>query len=228
MVRRCFTAVLGLFISVSAVTAAAEPRAQEPAYCDLNAFLKSEVAAPISQSIQRLHLYRLGNVTVAGMAMGLSKTSEMEALAESFSAGANVNFCTWYLNKGNTEAEKSFNHHYVDNPNKLTPEQAVTQFMGALQSSFTNGANTFLACAETRGYIAMGCNGQMHRGPSGIGMLLAFSGCTPEHAEAIVDRIWGLNGVQYNVRLSIIQAGFDLGSQNPALRQRLQHAFSGR
>ncbi len=204
------------------VLAGGPATADEPAFCDPEKFLSLE-ETPVVAGIDRLRVFRIGRLRLAGMAVGASEASDVIGLAETYSVTADDHYCTWYVNKGNKEAEAEFNFHYVSNPLYSTPGRAAKEFMGTLGSSFKGGPGipSFWSCAVNSGYIAMGCNAQMHRGPSVFGMILAFSGCSSEHALSIVNRIWGLNGVLPEVRLAIIQAARDFGDSRPDLRAKL-------
>ncbi|HLE00069.1 MAG TPA: hypothetical protein VJB59_07410 [Bdellovibrionota bacterium] len=199
-----------------------EATAEEPAFCDPDRFMSFE-ETPVVRGIDRLRVFRIGRLTLAGMAIGASEASDVIGLAETYSVTADDHYCTWYVNKGNKEAEAEFNFRYVSNPLYSSPSRAAKEFMGTLDSSFKGGPGvpSFWSCAINQGYIAMGCNGQMHRGPSVFGMILAFSGCSSEHALTIANRIWGLNGVLPEVRLAIIQAARDFGDSRPDLRAKL-------
>ncbi len=98
--------------------------------------------------------------------------------------------------------------------------------MKVLENTFDKGKINFLNCAKEEKYIALGCNEMMHRGPTVFGMLLAFSGCEPEHALEIVNQTWGLNGVKRKVRLAVIRKAFELASTHPESRKQLQELFS--
>ncbi|HAR43332.1 MAG TPA: hypothetical protein DCS07_12000 [Bdellovibrionales bacterium] len=213
---------------LNGLSANAESRVlQEPAYCGPERFLSSELQVPGSASVQRLRAFRVGQTTLAGMAIGLSQALDVQKVAETFSATPEEKFCTWYLNSGNEEAEKLFHHIYLDSPLQMTPAGAAAKYRELLESFFTgsqSGAN-FISCLENQKYLAFGCNGQSHRGPAVFGMLLTFSGCSPESAEQIVNQLWGLNGVDVKVRLAILNEAFELGNEHPDLRARLQDFF---
>jgi len=200
----------------------------EPSYCNPSTFSKFEISPPANSSkILNLHVYRLGHVVLAGMAIGKSPTSAMEALAKSYSAKVDqVNYCTWFVGSGNSSAQKAFNYLPVPNLFTLNINNAASTFMNILGSSFFQDNNNFISCAETDGYLAVGCNEQQHRGPSVFGMILAFSGCTPEHATAIANNIWGLNGIKQEVRLSIVKAAYDYGNANHNDQAKLEQQLS--
>ena len=211
--------------TLSLCTWAAFASGAEPSYCSLEAFKKAEIKSPI-KNLERVHVYRLGDTVLAGLAIGESKASDVIALSNAFSSADSTEYyCTWYLNKGNEQAESSFAHYYVPHPMSVAPDEAPEIYLSTLESSFDLDEVSFLSCIEQHHYLAMGCNGQMHRGPTVFGMLLAFSGCTPDHAEDIVDKVWGLNGVTRSVRRSIIAKGFELGSSRPESRAKMAAAL---
>ena len=213
--------------SASAALPAADGRQEEPAWCDPAGFAAREfpVQAP---GVQRLHAFKIGGVTLVGLAVGYSPLDGVRAVAKQLSsAGPDVGYCTWYYNVNSPEAAKVFLHHpVVPNPIDLSPETASELFAKIAGPNFDQDPVSMITCAERFGYVALGCDAQKHRGPSAFAMLLAFSGCTPEHAAEIANRLWGLNRVPPEVRLAIARTGFELGNQRPASRKRLQASFS--
>lgn len=195
----------------------------EPAYCDPEVFRHLEVPMPSAEA-SRLHAFRIGAVTLAGMAVGNSRVEAVEDVARELStAGPDEKYCTWYYNVRNPEAARVFNHHPVlASPIQMRPAEATETFLQVVAPSFDQGEISVISCVERFGYVALGCDAQQHRGPTAFAMLLAFSGCTPEHAVAIVDGLWGLNGVPLEVRTAVARAGYDLGQQRPESRRRLQ------
>jgi hypothetical protein len=207
----------------------AQAAAGEPPYCIPEAFhgLEIPVTAEDGAGLSRLHAYRLGKVLLAGLAVGESEQSKVRALAHrQGSAAAPEHYCTWYVNKGNPEAASTLVFRYVPNPDSLGEVEAAASYLAALRESLLDGQEGFLGCAANHGYIAVGCDGMMHRGPSVFGMVLAFSGCEPEHALEIVDDIWGLNGVPQGTRLAVIRAAHEHGRANPAQSARLRDLFT--
>lgn len=199
----------------------------EPAYCDPGRFRAHEVEAR-GVDVDRLHAYRIGGVVLAGLAIGNSSEAQVRKLAGNFSqAGPDAGYCTWYYNVKNAEAAKVFNYHPVEaNPKDLDPEEARELFLKLVGPNFDQDAVNQVMCAERYGYVAMGCDGQKHRGPTAFAMLLAFSGCSPEHSAEVANELWGLNGVPASVRLSVAEAGYELGSKHTEARKRLQAKFS--
>ena len=197
----------------------------EPEYCDPMTFLSKEIEFK-ANGLSNAHKFKLGDVTVMGLAVGNSDAkSVMNYATANSSAKANQKYCTWYYNQGNMEAEKLFTHIYLTNPRDLDTSNGPQEYGEKLVNQFANETTSFLSCALEHKYVAMGCNGQKHRGPTVFGMMLGYSGCNPERAAKIVNVVWGLNGVKPEVRLAIIKMGKDLGDQNPTQRQQLQYAF---
>jgi hypothetical protein len=159
--------------------------------------------------------------------VGESQQSRVRALAQQYSSAAGPElYCTWYVNRGNPEAANAFVFRYVPNPSALGAESAPAAYLDVLRGSLLDDPEGFLGCAADHGYIAVGCDGMRHRGPTAFGMVLAFSGCKPGHALQIVNDIWGLNGVPEGVRLAILRAAHELGRANPAESARLRDLFT--
>lgn len=212
-------------LAFSILTFAHISSAAEPAYCNPSTFFAKEVKHN-NKYLERGHLYQLGQTKLLGVAVGNSRTAEIIKFATAnSSADASDKYCTWYLNEGNSDAERVFTHRYVSNPSGLTTTTGPKKYNEVLHNEFANAIPSFLSCAQNHKYIAMGCNGQKHRGPTVVGMLLAYSGCSPQNAATIVNTIWGLNGVKADVRLAIIAEGKKLGDADPEARVRMQQAF---
>jgi hypothetical protein len=202
--------------------------ADEPSYCNPTEFYKHEISGANGtiNGIQRLHMYQLGKVKVAGLAVGASMTESVKALSDKYSSSdVREKYCTWYFNVGNHDAKMTFNWHYVPNPTHISPAEASQIFIKSLASSFDADSVSFVSCAERFNYLAMGCDEQRHRGPTAFGMMLAYSGCSPEHAAEIVNTLWGLNGIPAETRLAIIRAGGELGQSHQAGSQKLRALF---
>jgi hypothetical protein len=168
---------------------------------------------------------------LVGLAVGKSDPKAVADLAHKFGrAPGSQGYCTWYLNSGNAEAAELFNHHYMENPidfffNTIGIEY---RYANELRSSFVPSSEqiaSFASCAEKHSYIALGCQGQQHRGPSVFAMLLAFAGCSPVHAVQIANQTWGMNFVAFQTRLAIAQEGKRMGDAHPELRQKILNQF---
>lgn len=210
---------LGLFTITSIATAA------EPAYCNPKTFYSKEIKHG-NTKLKRARMFQLGETKVMGVAVGDSKAEDLVDFAyKNSDAKTSDKFCTWYYNDGNEKAEAWFNWNYVSNPMWMSPSTGAKKFSSALKNEFSKDETSFLSCAQNHKYIAMGCNGQKHRGPSVFGMMLAYSGCSVNNAATIVNTIWGLNGVGKDTRLAIINEGKKFGDADPEGRRRLQQSF---
>lgn len=179
--------------------------------------------------IKRLHLYKLGAVVFAGMGIGVSPTEKMKSLAQEYSRHIDQNaYCTWYVGTRNSSAASSFNHFPMPGLFTFFPKKMAKTYIEKLGPTFFKNKNSFLSCAKERGYIALGCDHQMHRGPTFFAMVLAFSGCSAENSVKIVNKIWGLNGVFPQVRLEIVKAAYEYGQKNPIPQKQLSELFSFR
>lgn len=216
--------VLSLLFSLNTY---AQKFRDEPAYCAPETFASLEIQNPIpaaeQKNLLRLRAFKLGQTVLAGMAVGDSKTPSTLKFAAA-TASYNVDqdkYCTWYFARSNKAALKTFISHELPDPFSIKVETAPKIFMNAIQSSFfEDGRLSFMDCAQNHHYIGMGCTEQRHRGPTVFGMLLAFSGCTADHANQIVNNAWGLNGLKPEVRLAAIKAAYDYGAQHPNERAR--------
>jgi hypothetical protein len=201
--------------------------AAEPSYCDPDKFASLGINPPLAYNeikhIKKLKMFEVGQVVLAGMAVGKSNTTEMENLAESYSTKiSDNNYCTWFFDgSSNPSATKAFISHPIANPFSLTVASAPSEFMDAVQSSFFQDESSFITCAKKYKYIAMGCTQMQHRGPTVFGMLLAFSGCTAAHSAEIANSAFGLNGLSAALRLAVIQAAYDYGNESPDQRAEL-------
>ena len=84
---------------------------------------------------------------------------------------------------------------------------------------------SFVSCAIDHGYIAMGCDGMKHRGPSVFAMLLAYSGCSAKNAATIANKLWGLNFVKEATREAIAEKAFEMGQRQPQMRAALRNVL---
>jgi hypothetical protein len=211
---------LAVFLAASASSYAAEP-----AYCDVRTFLSKEVRYP-SRDLENHHLYKLGSVHLLGVGVGESEIdSVIRAATQLGRVTRTQNYCTWYINDENEEAAEIFNWFPVERPDDDI-RWSVSHYRQVLQGVFEKNSINMLDCLTTNHYVALGCNGMKHRGPTLFGMLLAYSGCSPARAAAIVNTVWGLNGVPERSRLAIITDAYNMGTANPVARQELQKLFT--
>lgn len=197
----------------------------EPAYCDMQTFLSKEVkyngAAP-----SRLHVFKLGKIYLAGMAVGNSKPSDVKGVSATYSNSTNADkFCTWYLNDGNQEAANLFNWRNLPRPSGSDYSGMSAQYMTTLGDQFDEASTNMVSCAVNHGYIGLGCDGMKHRGPTVLPMVLAYSGCSPAKAVAISNKLWGENGISVQMREAIAQKAYDLGVKHPDASKSLREAM---
>lgn len=200
-----------------------------PAYCSPDTFLSYE--QNLGQNpLVRLRIFKIGNIHLAGFGVGNSLTADSQKLATMFAKKLSPldGYCTWYFGSGNASAEKTFNFRPLPPIFGHDVERSSSAFYEILQDEFSVAVPHYLACMVENGYLAMGCEEMKHRGPSAFGMLLAYSGCDPKSAYETVNKIWGLNGIDPNVRLAIIQKGFQLGNEQPDGRLKMRMAFEGK
>ena len=202
------------------------PEAAEPAFCVPDTFLAHEIAAAAPSGVVRLHAFRLGAGVLAGMAIGDSDAAAVARLAEGSGLTGADRYCTWYVNRGNRGAERLFRQIYLPNPSSLRADEAAEVYGELFGPALTEGPDGLWQCLDEKGFLAVGCNGQKHRGPTAFGMILAALGCTPEHAAEIVNNLWGLNDVPAATRLAVIRRGHEIGARNPELRARFQRLLA--
>ncbi len=211
----CFSVVVAIATGLSTAQAA------EPAWCDAATFSQYERGNNIPY-LEREHVYQFGDLTLVGLAVGRSDYRYVQSLSQQYAnTDAYEKSCTWYFHEKNDDAVKSFNHKYVSNP-MLKGASAAKEFEEKISPLFLESTVNFMSCAERHGYVAMGCHGMKHRGPSVFAMFLSFSGCTPEHATKIANKVWGNNFVFTKTRTAIARKGWELGNANPEARKRLQ------
>lgn len=195
----------------------------EPKFCQLNNFFSLEQKAQ-REGLIRDRVYKIGGLTLAGLAVGKSSVESMKELAMNHSDfRADEKYCTFYLNKGSMEQEREFNHSYLARPYLVRSHSKLQRkYATAMKPLMEENATNFVSCAKDHGYIAMGCNGQKHRGPTAVAMLLAYAGCSPNNAVNIVNSIWGRNFVLFSTRWKLAKMAYEWGSANPKNREVLQ------
>jgi hypothetical protein len=218
----------------------------EPAYCNVDEFSKLEISLhqKVPELIQQLehgltnaHAFHLGKVTLLGVGVGKSNATVLKQISSSFKSSTRPEgeFCTWYFNQPEKTASDQQKHalksefHWnriKKNPRfkKYNAEELAEEFGETFKNVVSQEA--FWSCLEKENYMALGCNGMAHRGPSVFGMLLALSGCSSEHSLIIVNRVWGRNGVPDSKRLAIIQVAEKYRIKHKKASKRLRQAFS--
>jgi hypothetical protein len=148
-------------------------------------------------------------------------------VAQDFSdVGYPQGYCTWYVNDANPVAAYAFNFHPLPHPTAES-EKIAEIYITEMASSFHQDKTSFLSCAEQFGYLGLGCDGMMHRGPTLFAMLLSYAGCSPEHSTEIANRIWGENGVPSKTRIAAAKRAAELAEANPRESGRLRKLFEG-
>ncbi len=195
---------------------------KEPYFCHPDNFLKLE-RRDAQSGTNRLRVFQVGKLTLAGMAVGDSETSFVDSIAERLAqVPRSEKSCTWYMNKGNAQAEAMFNHAYVPAPFPWKSKQETAdEYLETLAPHFAANPINIVNCASKYNYVAFGCNGQKHRGPSTFAMFLAVAGCDPANTAEIVKRIWGSNHVSSEHRTAISERGQSLALKNPEIRAKL-------
>jgi hypothetical protein len=192
---------------------------QEPKWCKPSEFMKYEIPVPNTGKMKRQRAFKVDGVTLVGLAVGKSDHVAIQRLYHQLATpGADdPKYCTWYLNKGNKAAQRVFNHYPMDKPSKKA-DQAEREWVARLGNIFEKTPSNIFNCVKDDKFIAMGCQGQQHRGPTGWGMVLSYLGCSPENAERITRNLWGLNGVKAASRVAVNRGGKKIGD---ATRKRL-------
>lgn len=224
--NKILSVILSFFTLHFSQNSVAQDVANEPAYCKPSVFQSYEVSES-TQGLERAHIYRFGNFNLVGLAVGNSETQAVKNFAEKFSHySSDEKFCTWYFNDGNDAAGEAFRQYPLSNPAFSSEASLVKEYSSALDSSFDGGPSNFISCAQKHKYLAMGCDGMKHRGPSVFAMLLSFSGCSPESSVALVEKVWGKNFVGTSKRLALAQKAYEMGSARPESRRALQSIFA--
>ena len=193
--------------------------ASEPRFCDPSKIAEYERGNNIS-NLKRVHVYQFGKLTLAGLAVGNSDYRYVQSLAKQYGV-TDAKSCTWYFNTGNDAAAAAFNYLPLPRP-WLAPPSIAKKYDVVLEGSFDRNDNNMLACARKYNYVAMGCDGMKHRGPSVFAALLTYAGCTPKHSREIADKVWGSNFVSDSTREAIAALGAKYAGQNPAGAAELQ------
>lgn len=218
--------IFGIFVFLLGLLTARIARADQPVWCSVDYFKSHEVKTN-APNTKRLRAFQVGKLYLAGAAIGGSDAVEVASLSK---APASAKHCTWYLNKGNKEAEKIFHHEYMRGPywGWLDFLFNVTGVVKSYEKRLENHWEPMVSCAESYGYLAMGCDGHRHRGPSVFASFLSLSGCVPDTATDIANYLWRLNGVPDFTREKIAKIGWKLGNEKPELRKRLQEVMSAK
>lgn len=197
--------------------------AGEPVYCDPAQFSKFEVQYS-GRGPKNLRVFKIGKLTLAGMAIGYSDAADVAKTATTYGNATSANnYCTWYLNNGNSEAEKNFTWIDLPKPSGSNYQSMGDQYISLIGGQFDEAEVSFVSCALNTGYVGIGCNAQHHRGPSVFAMILGYAGCSPQHAAAIANKIWGTNGIKPQMREALAQRASELADLNQEKSQQFKN-----
>lgn len=204
----------------------------EPQWCSPSEFMKNEITGQpgIRQAgkFERGRVFKVDGITLVGVGVGKSDHVGLQRMYDSLSqssTGQDPKYCTWYFNEGNKPAQRVFNHFPMSKPSS-NAGKAEREWMAKLGGIFEGNANNVKKCLEEDKYVAFGCNGQKHRGPTAFGMLLSYMGCSAENSEKITRQLWGLNGIKATSRVAINRGAFRAGQQ-PRYLARQQREKEG-
>ncbi len=214
--------VLGIAVLAWSALASAD----EPRFCDPATFLNHKInvqnafPARTLASLEKLHVFQIGSLKIAGLAVGHSETSAVQEMAQLLGqSDERQKYCTWYLNDGDRKKTKIFNWHYLSYPYG-DPSDEIATYVPAMKAMIEDNGVNFIDCAENQNFIALGCDGMAHRGPSAFAMFLSYLGCTPEHSVEIAVTLWGKNGIKNSMRLTLAAEAKKMGQQNSAVRDK--------
>lgn len=201
-------------------------RGEEPVFCDVKYWNDHQVAS--NPTLTRAKTFKIGDKTIAGLGVGDSPTESVKAM----SLSADDKYCTFYLNDGNSDAAKSFIHQNIG-PNPLWPwfsgEKMDKEFLKNIGGILTSDPITVQSCLKKNKYVALGCDGMRHRGPSGFSWLLVFAGCSPKSAVGVVQKLWPVEWyrgpVSSSKRIEMVQSAVTLREQNPEKSMELRRLF---
>src|SRR4051812_46767936 len=94
--------------SVSIFLLAFHSKATEPTWCNPNTFDQYRIYSKVDD---RIHVFKIGKLTLAGMPVGTMEVDDVIDVAFKFSKSDEEDkYCTWYLHKTNPEAAENFHH----------------------------------------------------------------------------------------------------------------------
>lgn len=225
MIRRVI-GLRALFVLLAMTPFAPLSQAGEPEWCNPDTFHRYERGNNIPY-LEREHVYQIGDLTLVGLAVGESDFRYVQSLADQYTnTRAYEKSCTWYFHEKNEDAAREFNHQYLPSP-VLKSSSLAKEYAKKGVPLILEGDVSFMSCAEDHNYLAMGCHGMRHRGPSMFAMFLAFSGCSAKNATKIANEVWGNNFVFTSTRQAIAKKGWEHGNANPDARRRLQAIMTG-
>lgn len=229
------------FLIVLTVLFALDVMADDPPYCRIDNYKNAKSRHPRADNpikmlkhvkkdgLHRLKVFEIGQVKLAGLAVGDSSKKDrgarVRALSRELSQGGGS--AAWESKKGcvyyTTEDIKEevagvFNEIGIHRPN----EAPVTEPLRLTEPHLPQ----MLSCLQEQRFLALGCNGERHRGPTEFGLMLSIAGCRPEQSLEIVKKFWG-SAISDEVRLGVYRTGYEFGSGRGAeTRRELQTLFS--
>ncbi len=208
------------------------PPSTEPLYCNPKTFKLFHTPDQERPLLWRQFRIKIGQVSFHGLGVGSSSASQLKSLAEESQVPAEKKSCTWYFNNFRSfwdeRARTEFNWSYVDRNAKVAPagksiaEATGDLYLEKIGPSFSLNTNNFLNCMAEERYLALGCAGMEHRGPGVFAMLLSYLGCSPKNSVAIVNSIWGANGIPLENRLEIAKRGAQLSKADGSKLKNLK------
>lgn len=194
----------------------------------LNGISKKPELINVFGLLYAARLFRFDKFNFVCLAVGTSSDRRVIQLCEDYALKSRYygpenkdgKYCTWYFNSGdvdgdNLNARELF--HWLPVKDNPIWHWSVEEFL-----PIRDALPEMVAAAEKWGYLAFGCDGNKHRGPSVFAMLLCLAGCSPKEATKVANKLYGANFVLPFVRARIAKLGWDLGNSQPELRSRLR------
>jgi hypothetical protein len=184
----------------------------------------------LAKRLGRLKALQVGSVKLAGLAVGDSPLDAVLQLpgALGVTVAPEDRSCTFLMKKASSAHRKALRWFNLPDPRGRGSRADAQKWFGIVREVFDQGQPSFLSCAEKYGFIALGCAGMRHRGPTVFAMLLAFAGCTPKRATAIAEKHWQRH-VDTSVRQGMVEVAYEHGlkAEHRDSRLRFQRLFNG-
>lgn len=192
--------------------------AAEPAFCSIEYFEARRLKVDLP-GVEKLKVFQLGKLKFVNAAIGGSDAIELAK----YSTSRDEQYCTWYYNSGNEDAETLFRHVHMTGPYKANIKWIWSDKLIAdrYERKLNPELPDMLQCIE-EGYLAGGCNGDNHRGPTVDVWFLGVAGCTPKTSVKIVEHFFGKNHVKTSTREAVAERGYITGNNIPEYRTRIQ------
>jgi hypothetical protein len=158
--------------------------------------------------------------TLTSIGVGSSSDERVMEFCTRHGLNHDGKYNTWYFNSGDVDfdshkARELFHYFPVKhNPIYYWSTKPFLKIRDQLP--------LMVQTAEKYGYLAFGCDGNKHRGPSVFAMFLCLAGIEPKVATKAANEFLGSNFVMSWVRTRIARLGYEYGNQNPELRERLK------